>query len=327
MFRRRMLLLLLGLASLSLLPVATARETQVLRVPSDYEALADAVRSAPDGAVVEVERGDYEGNIVIDRPLTVISAAGHQATIRGRDDAPVILIEDTQDVTIAGLTVVGGEIGILVTRSRDILIRDNIVESSRLTGIKVRLGAANIIGNTVRNTQPPYGRGIHVTNTTQFPQSRIVGNEVIDNALSGIATNMTSMVFIQDNVVRRNGQRGIAVTEMSNAMVTDNIVDGNVESGIFVSDMSMADICGNLVMRTAISTDRIPASQGNGITIDFYAEAMLSNNVITENASHGISVLIGSIARLGPNAIQNNVGSPIQATHLSQLLAIPNLAC
>jgi len=304
-----------------------AQDTTIIHVPYDYGTIGEALGSAPDRAIIEITAGDYRESLLIERPVTLRSDSAGEVTLSGPDDMSIIQVVETNDVIIEGLTIVGGEYGIFVTHSQHVTIRENVISSSHLAGVKVRLGAADILNNTIQDADPPYGKGIHITNTTQWPASRIIGNTISGNARSGIVTNMTSMVFIQDNEVRGNGQRGITITEMSNATVRGNVVDGNVESGILVTDRSMADICGNSVMRTEIPIDGIPAGQGNGIVVDFDSEAMLSNNMVFDNANHGISVLIGSIARLGPNAIQNNAGSPVQATHPSQLLEVPILTC
>ena len=218
----RLLALLLALA----LSSTSAALVVLIQVPGDYETIAEALASAPDGAVIEIAAGSYRESLIVERPVSLRPADDGEVLLTASDDVPVISIMDTQSVSIEGLTIVGGEYGIFITRSQDITIQDNLVSDSRLTGIKVRLGAADILDNTVINAQSPYGMGIHVTNTTQWPASRVAGNLVFGNARSGVYTNMTGMIEITDNVVTDNGQHGIAVTEMSHADVMGNILSG-----------------------------------------------------------------------------------------------------
>lgn len=289
--------------------------TEVIRVPQDYPTISGALEAAPAHAVIELASGTYREALTLNRPVVLRGGAAGGAVIAAADDAPVIAVLDTEAVTIAGLTILGGEYGIFVTRSQDVTIRDNHVSDSRLTGIKVRLGAADILDNTVINARPPYGMGIHVTNTTQWPESRVAGNIVVGNARSGIYTNMTGMITIEDNIVRANGEHGIAVTEMSHADVFGNLVDDNAITGIQLLDMSMALICDNIVDDTRGEAEPRHIRQGNGITVDYHSEAVLAGNSIFGSAQNGISVLFGSYASLYENSIN---GSAEQSVFVSE---------
>ena len=292
---------------LAQLPSALAMVV-TLRVPEDYESIAAAIADAPDHALIEIAAGAYREALVIERPLTLRAAERAQVTlVAPSDDAPAVAIRDTDTVSIEGLTIVGGEYGIFVTSSQAIKIQDNRVLDSRLAGIKVRLGAADILNNSVINARPPYGFGIHVTNTMQWPESRVTGNIVFGNAHGGIYTNMTSMIHINDNILRQNGEYGIAVTEMSHADVLGNTVAGTTGIGINVLDMSMALVCDNLVIDTASDIDSQSIRNGNGITVDYHSEAFLSGNTIAGSALNGLSVLYGSIAFLHENQISDSM--------------------
>ncbi len=296
----------------------------VIRVPEDYETIGEALAAAPEGAVIEIAAGTYTESLVIDRPISLRAAEDGEALLAPSADEPVIAVTDTESVTIEGLTIVGGEYGIFVTRSQAVTIRDNIVSGSRLVGIKVRLGAADILDNTVFHAQPPYGMGIHVTNTTQWPPSRVIGNLVFGHTRSGIYTNMTGMIEVMDNVVTDNGQHGIAITEMSHADVLGNIVVDNAETGIQLLDMSMAHICDNFVSDTQGSSTVPQIRQGNGIIIDYHSEATLSGNTIQGSAQHGISILFGSTAFLHKNTIED---SEAQSVFVDESQALDGSGC
>lgn len=305
LFRPLVVALLFGLAAKAF------SLTEVIRVPRDYPTISGAVAAAPDHAVIELASGTYREALALYRPVVLRGQAAGGVVIAAGDDRPVISILDTEAVTIAGLTILGGEYGIFVTRSQEVTIRGNTVSGSRLTGIKVRLGAADILDNTVINARPPYGMGIHVTNTTQWPESRVAGNIVVGNARSGIYTNMTGMITIEDNIVRANGEHGIAVTEMSHADVFGNLVDDNAITGIQLLDMSMALICDNIVDDTRGDAEPKNIRQGNGITVDYHSEAVLAGNSIFGSAQNGISVLFGSYASLYENSIDGSAAQPV----------------
>jgi len=285
--------------------------TVVISVPEDYETIGEAIAAAPAGAIIEIGAGTYAESLVINAPVSLRPAGSGEVMLAPETDEPVIAVIDTEAVIIEGLSITGGEYGIFVTHSQDVTIRDNIVSDSRLVGIKVRLGAADILDNTVFHAQPPYGMGIHVTNTTQWPPSRVIGNLVFGHTRSGIYTNMTGMIEVMDNIVADNGQHGIAITEMSHADVFGNVVVDNALTGIQLLDMSIAHICDNIVSDTRGSREAPQIRQGNGIIVDYHSEATLSGNTIQGSAQHGISILFGSTVYLHENTIEDSAGRPI----------------
>lgn len=316
MNRRAWVVLLLG--ALVFAALVAAQEARIVHVPADYATIAEALSTVPDGATIEVAPGEYAESLRIERPVILRGGVG-DVVISGNDDEAVVTIVDTSHVTVRGLTLVGGENGILVLRSRDVVIRNNVAQASRLVGIKVRMGSADIIGNTITGIQPPYGQGSHITNSMNWPTSTIRGNVISDNAMSGITTNM-AMVRITDNTVTGNGQRGIAVTEMSEAVVAQNTVDGNAENGITVFDQSQAIVCNNTVTGSQLPQITGEGRYGNGITVDFYSQAELHNNVIVDNANHAVSVLHSSQADVSDNIVRGNGSNGLWADQSSASL-------
>lgn len=303
-YSRRLIPLIFVVLILSTL--GQAQDSPIVHVPADFDTISAALEAVPDHAIIEIAEGDYLESLLIERPVTLRGTDINRVRLSGFDDEPVIQIVGTEDVLIEDLTIIGGKYGIFVTRSQDVTIRENVIFGSRLVGIKIRLAAAAILNNTVRDARPPYGKGIHVTNTTQWPASRIIGNTVSGNARSGIVTNMTGMIYIEDNIVTGNQAHGIAITEMSHALVADNIVDRNAENGIYIFDMSMASVCGNEVRNTAAAVIDGGIRYGNGILVDFYSEAEVHNNIVIGNANHGIQALFGSHIVASTNDVQRN---------------------
>ena len=316
----RALALILALS----LSATSAALVVVIQVPGDYATIAEALAAAPDHAIIEIAAGTYPETLVVNQPVSLRPVGSGEVLLAPAADEPVIAIEDTESVSIEGLSIVGGQYGIFVTRSQDVTIRGNTVSDSRLVGIKVRLGAADILDNTVFHAQPPYGMGIHVTNTTQWPTSRVIGNLVFGHTRSGIYTNMTGMIEVMDNIVTDNGHHGIAITEMSHADVFGNVVVDNALTGIQLLDMSMAHICDNIVSDTRGSSDAPQIRQGNGIIIDYHSEATLAGNTIQGSAQHGISILFGSTAFLHENTIED---SEAQSVFTDESQALDGSGC
>ena len=262
---------------------------QVLTVPDDYPSIMAAIEAAPDGAVVEVKAGRYTETVTINRPLELRGPGNGAAQLVGDGQGTVIEIVGTINVTVEGLVVSNGRVGIFVRESQGVVITNNIVENNELRGIHVVSASAEIRGNVIRGTQAPFGIGIHIANASAWPRSVIEDNLVEANGHMGISTNFASTV-IRRNTVRANGGRGISVTEMSVASVFDNEIVDNEGPGILVIDMSTAQLERNTIDASSVLGQEAPIP----VQVEFYAAADLIENVIWSQASCAISIGMGS---------------------------------
>ena len=218
----------------------------IVEVPGQYPTLAAAIREAPDGATITLAPGRYDEQVTISRPVTIVAEPG-TAEIIGAPGATVISISGTAGVTIQGLVVVGGDTGIAVMHSSDVIIADNLITGSAHRGIDVVFGAASVTGNRVTPAPGPYVIGIRVANATSWPESVISGN-VVDHAGGyGIAVNFANAT-VEGNDVIGGDRAGIAINEMSLADVFGNTVNGAPRYGILVHDMSHAVVSDNLII-------------------------------------------------------------------------------
>jgi parallel beta-helix repeat protein len=261
----------------------------VLTVPDEYPSIMAAIEAAPDGAVVKVKPGRYTETVTINRPLELRGPGDGAAQLVGNGQGPVIEIVGTINVTVEGLAVSNGRVGIFVRESQGVVIANNIVENNELRGIHVMNASAEIGGNVIRGTQAPFGIGIHIANASAWPRSVVEDNLVEANGHMGISTNFASTV-IRRNAVRANGGRGISITEMSVASVLDNEIVDNEGPGILVIDMSTALIERNTIDASSVLGQEAPIP----VQVEFYAAADLIENVIWSHASCAISIGIGS---------------------------------
>lgn len=297
-----------------LLLLMASQTGQVLRVPDLYPTIGAAIEAAPPGAIIQIGAGEYTEILVIQKPLTLIGRGN--VIIFGQDDRPTITVENTGSVLLDGLSIQGGEYGILVYRSRDVTIQNSNIVESRLVGIKVRQASAEIINNMITDAQSPYGRGIHITNGMEWPESNIIHNTVTGSADHGIMTNMVK-VNIRANTVIGNGRAGIAITEMTHGLVANNIVDSSGENALYISDWSRVIACQNRLMNTSPPLTE-GARYGNGITIDYHSTVQLYNNWVSGNVRYGISILASSIADLGDNVLTENLLESVWVDESSQ---------
>lgn len=222
-----------------------SRTHQVIEVPGDYPTLSAAILEAPDGATIALAPGRYVEQVVIDRPVSIVAEPGSVELV-GIPGAAVISISGTTGVTIQGLAIVGGDIGISVMQSADITIADNVITGSSHRGIDVVYGAATVTGNRIQPAPGPYVIGIRVANASSWPES-VISDNVIDHAGGyGIAVNFAT-VTVDGNDVVGGEQAGIAINEMSNARVSGNAISEASRYGILVHDMSHAVVTENVI--------------------------------------------------------------------------------
>ncbi len=221
------------------------RTHQVIEVPGDYPTLSAAILEARDGATISLAPGRYVETLTIERPVSIVAEPGSVELV-GIPGAAVISIRGTTGVTIQGLAIVGGDIGISVMQSADITIADNVITGSSHRGIDVVYGAATVTGNRIQPAPGPYVIGIRVANASSWPES-VISDNVIDHAGGyGIAVNFAK-VTVDGNDVVGGDQAGIAINEMSDARVSGNAISEASRYGILVHDMSHAVITENVI--------------------------------------------------------------------------------
>lgn len=295
-FAWRHALLLVGAAQVAAVTVFALAyfSPPTFRVPQNYPNIQAAVDAAPAWAIIRVAPGTYRETLRITKPLTLIGVGNGLTVIRNADDTTAtIAIQNTQNVTLKNLTVMGGLYGILVEESQAVTIKENHVLLSWFAGIRLSRAAAQIVGNNVRGTRSPYGMGIELANTYSRPESLIRANIVADHAREGIVMH-NAHAMVENNLVMGNGLRGIAVTEMSMATVRANQVHNNADAGIYVVDHSMAQVEHNDVRDSRPG----PLGTAHGIKGIFYAEIMLGANTIV--AAPGDEIELQSGAWIAP---------------------------
>ncbi len=246
------------------------------------ESVAAAVARHPD-AVVELAPGRHEA-FTVDRPAVIRAAEG--ATVAGG----VAIRSD--DVTLDGLAVEGGETGINVRDSGGVALRDVTVERA-VFGIDANDASVAITGCAVTGVPTDMGQGIEIRNSNGRARSRVEGCRV-EGGREGIVSHV-SRVEIRGNEVTGTAMRGIAVTEMSEGLVEGNTVRGGVGTGLFCGDMSHCEIRGNRVSGIAADPAGIRSRSGQGLVAWYYATLRAHDNDFDVTADPAVDVYHGSV--------------------------------
>jgi nitrous oxidase accessory protein len=185
---------------------ATPGGLEARPTPADASPLQRRVDAAAPGATVIVEAGEYRGDLLVDRPVT-LKGRGRPRLV-GSGKGSVVRVR-AADVTIAGFDIDGlggGDLGrdssgIHVSAPR-VAIRDCRIANA-LFGIYLREAHGAVVEacrvRGIPGKDPgERGSGIHVWNTEGF---RLEGNQIVD-VRDGFYVQSSSHGTIANNVAR-----------------------------------------------------------------------------------------------------------------------------
>lgn len=294
---RKSLMLTPGVAGLLLTVVGCAPAQ-----PVTSGDLATAIDEAAPGATLHLEPDAGYGPIVIDKPLTLIGAPG--ARIEAAVTGTGITIENTADVTLDGVSVNGGEVGILVTSSTNVQILDSVVEGAHRRGILVRDGQAIVDRCIVRKMTSPLARGIEIINAEAHSPSIIRNCDILGPVWEGFASRLAH-VRVENNRVSGSNQRGIAVTEMSTGVVNANTVTDAAGNAYFCGDMSNCTLNDNSAARIRQGEAPMLSSGGHAIVVQYHSLATIGPMSVEDVAGTSIFTSVNGVVN-APDAARPN---------------------
>ena len=233
-----------------------------------------AVAWAAEPPTVRLEATTIQGPLVLDRPQVL---EGGGAVVRGG-----ILIR-SDDVTVRNVTVVGGEIGIEVRDSEDVVLEDVRVAGATMDGINARRSSLVVRDCLVDTPDVAGAQGIDISFALSLPPSR-VERCVVRGGSEGIVSHLAHVDF-RRNRVTDTSLRAIAVTEMSMGSVERNVVEDATGVGIFCGDWSHCAISENSVSGMRSDGSGNPTRDGHGIVSHYYAVAELDDNQLDRGAA------------------------------------------
>lgn len=259
----------------SLFAIAPLVHAADIHISADQK-LTDVIAQAQPGDHIHLQGGKYDGDIVIDKPLTLSGPDDRSAVIQGTGKGRPIWIK-AADVTVQQLTVRGSgmslfdmDAAIFLDRNADnALIQHNDVLDN-LIGVYV-WGPQNavvkenrIVGNTTLR-RAERGNGVQLWNT---PGSKVIGND-IRSGRDGIYVNASKQnsfrnntfrdvrfgvhyMYTQDSEVRENmsigNDIGYALMFSERLQVVDNLSIDSRDHGLALNAVNQSTITGNQVV-------------------------------------------------------------------------------
>ncbi|NOR17846.1 S8 family serine peptidase [candidate division WOR-3 bacterium] len=191
-------------------PFAFRRASQIVD-----STIQSAVRSASSGATILVPAGDYHENVKINMPLHIRSLDGPSKTsVTAANPYEPVFEVNSDDVTISGFAISGGDVGIKVDSSRSSTITNNSISKNNY-GIQLYFSDSIMVEN---NAVFDCSDNIDL----KFSNSNSILSNTISNAENGIWLQFSDSNKISNNTVQENDV-GIAIEIGSK----DNIICNN----------------------------------------------------------------------------------------------------
>jgi len=224
--------------------VFTTRACFMAGPGTGYPSLQQAIDRADAGCTIMLLGGTYEGNVVIDKSLRIVPRAKSQpfailgqspsgtssaaafidpaspSTLRATDaDRPVVDIRSSH-VTIRGLRIEGGRVGVRASDVRDIRIAGNAIRGAQEAGIRLDgVEASRLRGNTVARTNT----GVQLVDTDGI---RVVNNGVRRNKHGIRLTGATSHT-LRGNEIAANDATALYLTSSTDNVIRANAIERN----------------------------------------------------------------------------------------------------
>jgi len=227
--------------------------------PGNYSTIQEGINDALPGDTIYVYAGTYEGDLVIDKTLTLLGEDKNTTIIDATSRIYGILINYANYVNISGFTIEGANTyNIRLFPSNHSHIYDNILKNSLSFGVGMNPGSYNIVEDNNITDNP---RGVLISGLSSANILR--NNEIIscsDRAIdieNGATENLISYntisgfnigVFIyesENNYIENNqisnGVDGVKIFDQSSGLLQNNFISDN-DVGVKVFDHASASI-------------------------------------------------------------------------------------
>jgi len=242
--------------------------------------IQNLINNASEGDTINIPRGTYYENIVIDKTINLIGEDENTTIINANDKGDVLYIS-ADHVKISGFTIQNSSLncGITIRSNYSVItnnsiknnldgidlykcsnntISNNIIVNNGDDGITLSNSNSNTISNNIINNN--YFLGINVY---YYSSNNIISGNTINNNLFGVYfVYYSNSNAISGNTVKYNNWTGIDLEDSSNNIIYKNTIQNNNRTGIKLSNFySFSD--GNIIYHNNLM-DNTPNANDTG---------------------------------------------------------------
>jgi hypothetical protein len=245
-------------------------------------------KTATNGEINCLDSAGF-GGVTITKSITIDCHTEHGGVLALNFNG-VIVNGVGAEVTLRGLYIQGAGgtsgNGIRIIAASQVNIDDCVME--------------NFAGTTAGN-----GSGISIGTSAANTRIYVTDSHVINNNNFGIHSNPTAgnvVLFVDGSQISNGGSTGIQLRQLTTAFINNTQITGNAAgAGIALELTSVTAHVSN----SFIANNNFGIFSGNGGT----PTTRIYGNVITGNATDGLSIVGGTITSYGNNAIRGNNGN------------------
>ena len=260
------------------IPKATAAEIKV-GAGGQYQTISEAVKSAQPGDTVLVGPGTYVENIVVDKPITVVSTNGASATVvKAADTSKDVFLLSGSDIAIQGFTITAGKMGVTFAHTSNCALTKCVVNGN-VFGVYLAGATGNLVGNNNLNSN---GFGIYLDGSSG---NKLSGNTASYEKGGGGNASLSDGIYMfnsnANNVVNcelsNNDNFGVSLFNSANNAFSNNTLSSNAQFGVRLRDGANSN---------TFSRNTFKANTENGVLIgDSQANTFYFNNFLAERSN------------------------------------------
>ena len=203
-----------------------------------YRTISEAVAAANPGDIIRVGPGTYVENVVVDKPITVVSTNGAQATlVKASDTSKDVFLLGGTDIRIEGLTITEGNTGVTFGHTSNCVITKCVVNGN-VFGVYLSGATSNLVSN---NNLDNNGFGIYLDGSSG---NKLSGNSASYEKGGGGKASLSDGIYMFNslgNTVTRcdlsnNNNFGASLYQSRNNVFSNNTFSSNAEFGVRLRD-------------------------------------------------------------------------------------------
>ena len=251
------------------------------------DSLADALAQHGGGSTFEVRGTCMERVSVTEDDVTI--DGGGEAVLDAADDpeGPVVHVVGAGNVTVRGITVQGGHIGILTEKLSTITLEDVESRDNATHGVEIIQSHA-IVTNLSSHDN---GRVGLIVNRSS--EARVIDSTLESNGISGLVIFSSAIGRLEGtNAIRDNGAQGITLG-LSGTIFTigaELLIEDNGAAGLSLLQGGAAQFLGGTLTVRGNDGDGISLDLGSTLVLGIAEFGVPGEVLVKENGGHGISV-------------------------------------